>query len=148
MRKIALWHFWFVSGLDTAFLALPPFLGRLRDLPAMVSEGARLGTQSYLPSRVSWAVFALGQVYCQICKASDSPFLPLLAWCAALRNYFFPVLFILSKLLDWLCSSPTPCSSTLPYVPRDVGGDVSFHSGLVSTPFFLSYPCVWAVGRL
>lgn len=35
MRKIALWHFWFVSGLDTASLALPPFLGRLRDLPAM-----------------------------------------------------------------------------------------------------------------
>lgn len=123
---MGLWRFCFGSGLDTASLALPLSWGGCGASLPWVFEGVRLGTHSYLPGQVSLAIFALGQVYCQIYKALESPFLPLLAWYAGLRNYFF---------LSYLFLSSSPCSSTLPYVSRDVGGDASFHPGLVIHPF-------------
>lgn len=107
-----------------------------------VFEGVRLCPQSYLPGRVAWDIFALGQVYCQKLKASDSPFLPLSAWWAILRNYFF--------LFCWFhpncqtdCSPPL-FSSTLLCVFWAIGGDASFHSALVIHPSLLrclNYAC-------
>lgn len=89
MRKMGLWHFCFGSGLDTASLALPLSWGGCGASLPWVFEGVRLGTHSYLPGRVSLAIFALGQVYCQIYKASDSPFLPPLSPVCWAQKLFF-----------------------------------------------------------
>lgn len=124
MRKMGLWRFCFGSGLDTACLALPPFLGRLWGLPAMgIWRSETWHTQLFAwPSFIGH--FCLGSSLLpdiQGLRVSISSPLSLVCWAQKLFVY---ALFV----------SP-PYSSTLPYLSRDVGGDASFHSGLVIHPF-------------
>lgn len=140
---MALWHFCFGSGLDTASLALPPFLGRLRDLPAM----GVWRNETWHTELLAWPSFMV-----RFCLGSSllpdmqglrfSISSPLSLVCCA-QKLFFSCFIYFIQIVRLTVFVTHPCSSTLPYVPRDVGGDVSFHSGLVSTPFFPVLPmCV------
>lgn len=123
------WRFCFGSGLDTASLALLPFLGRLWGLPAVgVWRSETWHTQLFAwPSFIGH--FCLGSSLLpdiQGLRVSISSPLSPVCWA---QQLFFSVLFV--SFIIPLLFNPA-C------VSWDVGGDARFHPGLVIHPFPLS----------
>ena len=141
MRKMGLWHFCFGSGLDTASLALPPFLGRLWGLPAMgVWRSETWHTQLFAwPSFIGR--FCLGSsLLPDIQGLRFSILSPLSPVCWA-QKLFFSVLFV---------SSITPLLFNSALYFQGCWWRCQFSPWFGDPPLssLLSYACVWAVGRL
>lgn len=148
MRKMALWHFCFGSGLDTASLALPPFLGRLRDLPAMGVWRSETWHTELLAWPSFMGRFCLGSSLLpdmQGLRFSISS--PLSLVCCAQKLFFSCFIYFIQIVRLTVFVTPPALQLCLLFPGMLV--EMSVFTLVWYPPLsFLSYPCVWAVGRL